>query len=133
VPAGAQVILSAPAPLRFTLRHLSAPDRLVVDLFGPAAGRLSGTQEIALPPVRSVRLAPGRGFVQVVIELTGPVLVDLEADAGGKRLRLLLRPAAGAAGSGLTPAPPAQAVAMAFAIASLQMSMGSVALTFYSW
>jgi type II secretory pathway component GspD/PulD (secretin) len=108
-PVGAQVILSAPAPLRFTLRHLSAPDRLVADLFGPATGRLSGTQQIALPPVRSVRLAPGQGFVQVVIELTGPVLADVEVDADGKRLRLLLRPAAGAAGPSRAPAPAAPA------------------------
>lgn len=88
---GAQVTLSTSGPVHFTLRHLTSPDRLVVDLFGLEAASLAGAQEIVVPPVRAVRLAKTAGGVQVVIDLTEPVLVDLATTADGRSLTLTLR------------------------------------------
>jgi hypothetical protein len=91
VATGAQVTLTASGPVRFTLRHLASPDRLVVDLVGLEPASLAGTQEIVVPPVRAVRLAKVTGGVQVVVDLTEPVLVDLSTTADGRSLTLTLR------------------------------------------
>ncbi|MDR7419860.1 MAG: secretin N-terminal domain-containing protein [Armatimonadota bacterium] len=88
---GAQVTLTASGPVRFTVRHLTSPERLVVDLSGLDASSLAGTQELVVPPVRAVRLAKVTGGVQVVIDLTEPVLVDLSTTADGRSLTLTLR------------------------------------------
>jgi hypothetical protein len=91
---GAQVVLSASQPLRFSLRHLSGPPRLIVDLAGLEVGQLAGAQEINLPPVRTVRLTRSNGGVQVVVELMEPVLVDITTSTDARTLTLLLRPMA---------------------------------------
>jgi ABC-type amino acid transport substrate-binding protein len=104
VATGAQITLTASGPVRFTLRHLSSPDRLVVDLGGLEAASLAGAQEIVVPPVRAVRLSKMASGVQVVIELIEPVLVDLSTTADGRSLTLTLR-GVGSAAARVTPAP----------------------------
>ncbi|MDR7417413.1 MAG: secretin N-terminal domain-containing protein [Armatimonadota bacterium] len=106
---GAQVALTASGPVRFTLRQLASPDRLVVDLAGLDASSLAGTQELVVPPVRAVRLAKVTGGVQVVIDLIEPVLVDLSTTADGRSLTLTLHGAGlGAPRAGPSPALPTE-------------------------
>jgi type II secretory pathway component GspD/PulD (secretin) len=91
VDSGAQVTLAAASPLRYSLRHLDNPHRLIVDLAGLRVAA-SGTQEVSVPPVRSIRIAQGRGFAQVVVVvLVGPVQADVAASGDGKTLALRLR------------------------------------------
>jgi hypothetical protein len=104
IATGAQVTLTASGPVRFTLRHLSSPDRLVIDLAGLDGAALAGAQELVVPPVRAVRLAKVAGGVQVVIELIEPVLVDLSTTADGRSLTLTLR-GVGSAAPRARPAP----------------------------
>lgn len=89
--AGVHLLVSALAPFRFALRQLQGPNRLVVDLLGLEASVPAGVQEVNLTPVRAVRLARGSGFVQVVIDLTGPVLAGVSGGADGRSLTLSLQ------------------------------------------
>jgi type II secretory pathway component GspD/PulD (secretin) len=91
--AAVQVVLSASVPLRFSLRQLAAPARLVVDLAGLQVESLPGAQEVVLPPVHALRVARGSGFIQVVVDLATPVLVDVGAGDDGRTLVLALRAA----------------------------------------
>jgi hypothetical protein len=75
VDSGAQVTLAAAGPLRYSLRHLDSPHRLIVDLAGLGVAA-SGTQEVNVPPVHTIRVAQGRGFAQVVVLLAGPVQAE---------------------------------------------------------
>jgi hypothetical protein len=102
VPTGAQVTLAASAAVRFTLRQLTSPDRVIVDLVGLDGAALAGAQELVVPPVRAVRLARVSGGVQVIIDLTEPVLVDLTTTTDGRSLTVTLRSASGSRGG---PAP----------------------------
>lgn len=92
-PAGTavQIVLSAPAPFRFALRHLASPPRLVVDLLSLGLVRLSGAQEVNLAPVRVIRLTQASGLTQAIIELMEPVLADVGQSADGRNLTLTLR------------------------------------------
>lgn len=74
----------------YALRHLTSPDRVAIDLRG-AARVPARRQVVDIPPVEAVRVSTGQGFQQVVIELTAPVIVDTQVQAGGKVLQLDLR------------------------------------------
>lgn len=89
-PSGIEVSLTSTVPLRFALQHLKNPDRVVVGLRDAQITRLSGAQVVDLPPVQAIRLAREAGFVQVVIDLTEPVVADAEVSRDGRRLILLL-------------------------------------------
>ncbi len=104
--ADVQILLSASAPFRFVLRQLGPPDRLVIDLLGLDAVVAPGAQEVNLAPVRAVRLARGSGFVQVVVDLTEPVLTGVSAGADGRSLTLRLAPARGPTAQGIRSATP---------------------------
>jgi type II secretory pathway component GspD/PulD (secretin) len=104
-----QVVITATSPFSFTLRRLSAPERLVVDLRGIEVSALNGAQEVNLPPVRVVRLARGSGFVQVVIELAEPVLADISLAPDARTLTLRLE-RTGTVSTVAAPAPPPSVV-----------------------
>jgi hypothetical protein len=93
-PAGAavQVVLNAPLPFRFALRHLASPPRLVVDLLGLGAMRVPGALEVNVAPVRAIHIARTSGLLQAVVYVTEPVLAGVSQTADARSLTLTLRP-----------------------------------------